>query len=76
MEITFTREDDSARYTCIAKNIAGQAKADYNLLIMGMEFIALYFSNVDLKFRNILVFHHFNFDNDTFHFIFSSTQYR
>ncbi len=34
MEITFTHEKDSARFTCIAKNIAGQAKADYNLLVM------------------------------------------
>ncbi len=35
LEITFTQEEDSGRYACHARNIAGQAKADYKLLIMG-----------------------------------------
>ena len=37
LEIQDTRESDTARYTCVATNVAGQAKKDFDVHVLGKE---------------------------------------
>lgn len=38
LQISYTQEGDTARYTCVASNVAGQAKLDIDLSIYGNYF--------------------------------------
>ncbi len=35
LEVSFSQNKDSARYTCVATNVAGQAKQAYDLKVYG-----------------------------------------
>lgn len=38
LEITGARQSDTARYTCVATNEAGQAKKDFDVNVLGKEY--------------------------------------
>jgi len=38
LELSMADESDTAWYTCVADNVAGSAKIDYNLTVIGSEF--------------------------------------
>ena len=41
LEISYTQEKDTARYTCVASNIAGQTKLDFDLHVLGESQVSL-----------------------------------
>ena len=39
LEISLSKESDAAHYTCVATNIAGQSKKDFDLSILGERYL-------------------------------------